>query len=233
MEVIARITDLCEHEFMSGSFSSLAGSGMMASGIENKGALVVSSAVVGGTSSMIGGGKFSNGAVTGAFTVWFNHLTHENEDYVEPPAKIDLSGGSEDIIEGILEWGEYYNWCTSTSKKDIDGNFFTLDDIFSDFGYGWSVGNTFGEVVQKDFYPNGDGSFDLNFVEKKIPFSADVRKSYMVCKICGKYKGGNATITLYGQGRDFKNGAQTNPYGKKIARFIEKIGLNKDFLKGC
>ncbi len=72
--VIARITDLCEHEFMSGSFSSLAGSGMMTSGIENKGALVVSSAIVGGTSSMIGGRKFSNGAVTGAFTMWFNHL---------------------------------------------------------------------------------------------------------------------------------------------------------------
>ncbi len=63
-----------QHGFFSGSFSSIAGSGMMASGIENKGTLIVSSAIVGGTSSVIGGGKFSNGAVTGGFTMWFNHL---------------------------------------------------------------------------------------------------------------------------------------------------------------
>jgi hypothetical protein len=34
----------------------------------------VTAAVVGGTTSVIGGGKFSNGAITGAFGYLFNHL---------------------------------------------------------------------------------------------------------------------------------------------------------------
>ena len=34
----------------------------------------IAAAVVGGTASELGGGKFANGAVTGAYTMLFNHL---------------------------------------------------------------------------------------------------------------------------------------------------------------
>jgi len=37
---------------------------------------VVSSAVLGGTIAEIGGGKFANGAVTGAYSILFNELMH-------------------------------------------------------------------------------------------------------------------------------------------------------------
>jgi hypothetical protein len=39
--------------------------------------LCAANAVIGGTVSVIGGGKFANGAVTGAFTMLFNDLMHE------------------------------------------------------------------------------------------------------------------------------------------------------------
>lgn len=51
--------------FLSSSFSSLAGSYLPGG--------VVSAAIIGGTASTIGGGKFENGAVTSSFVVLFNH----------------------------------------------------------------------------------------------------------------------------------------------------------------
>ena len=36
----------------------------------------MTAAVVGGTASALGGGKFANGAVTGAYTMLFNHIAH-------------------------------------------------------------------------------------------------------------------------------------------------------------
>ena len=63
-----------EQCFMAGGFSSLSGS--LTTGIDNFVAEVVTGAVVGGTAAEIGGGKFANVAVTGAFTVMYNDLMH-------------------------------------------------------------------------------------------------------------------------------------------------------------
>jgi hypothetical protein len=40
------------------------------------GAQIAMSAVIGGTAEKLGGGKFANGAVTGAYVMMFNHLMH-------------------------------------------------------------------------------------------------------------------------------------------------------------
>lgn len=45
--------------------------------IDSMGGRVVAAAVVGGTTSVISGGKFANGAITGAFSYAFNTLAHE------------------------------------------------------------------------------------------------------------------------------------------------------------
>ncbi|MDD4192015.1 MAG: hypothetical protein PHI28_11830, partial [Mangrovibacterium sp.] len=60
-----------KHGFFSGMFASMAGSGMEASKwsvFQSDVGSVVTAAVVGGTASELGGGKFANGAVTGAYT---------------------------------------------------------------------------------------------------------------------------------------------------------------------
>ncbi|MDP3912941.1 MAG: hypothetical protein Q8R96_04290 [Bacteroidota bacterium] len=63
---------------LTGAASSLGGAGLTSLKIENVGLLTAGNAVIGGTVSVIGGGKFANGAVTGAFTMLFNHLAHDN-----------------------------------------------------------------------------------------------------------------------------------------------------------
>jgi hypothetical protein len=41
------------------------------------GTQVAMSAVIGGTAEKLGGGKFANGAVTGAYVTMFNHMYKE------------------------------------------------------------------------------------------------------------------------------------------------------------
>ena len=43
---------------------------------------VLASSVVGGTASVLGGGKFANGAVTGSFVMLFNHMSHPKRNGV-------------------------------------------------------------------------------------------------------------------------------------------------------
>jgi hypothetical protein len=42
------------------------------------GKMVTVSALIGGTTSVVSGGKFASGAITGAFVYMFNHALHEN-----------------------------------------------------------------------------------------------------------------------------------------------------------
>ena len=64
-----------EHGFLSGFVSSLGGSAMQSYGTSMSTAdKIVLSSVIGGTAEALGGGKFANGAVTGAFVMAFNHL---------------------------------------------------------------------------------------------------------------------------------------------------------------
>lgn len=64
-----------EHGFLSGFVSSLGGSFMQSGGVNMSGAgKIVVSAAIGGTAEALGGGKFSNGAVTGAYVMMLNHL---------------------------------------------------------------------------------------------------------------------------------------------------------------
>jgi hypothetical protein len=67
-----------EHGFLSGFVSSLGGSYMQSNGGNiGIGDKVILSAIIGGTAEALGGGKFTNGAVTGAYVMMFNHLSHK------------------------------------------------------------------------------------------------------------------------------------------------------------
>ncbi len=64
-----------EHGFLSGFVSSLGGSFMQTNAPNmSKGTQVALAAVIGGTAEALGGGKFANGAVTGAYVMMLNHL---------------------------------------------------------------------------------------------------------------------------------------------------------------
>ncbi len=52
------------------------------------GARIVLNAIIGGTTEAIGGGKFANGAVTGAYVMMFNHLMHDWHPTRQQAAKV-------------------------------------------------------------------------------------------------------------------------------------------------
>lgn len=84
------------HGFLSGAVGSLGGSATK--NVNDKVARVAIAAAMGGTAEQLGGGKFANGAVTGAFVVMFNDLEHD---------KINLSDSKnpyKDMIEVLRDF---------------------------------------------------------------------------------------------------------------------------------
>lgn len=79
-------------DMISGALSSI-GNGYINDGVDNIVLKIVSSAVLGGTISEIGGGKFANGAVTGAYSMLFNDLMHGDgdEEFHGQKKELDLS----------------------------------------------------------------------------------------------------------------------------------------------
>lgn len=71
-----------KHGFFSGAASALGGFAISKYG-NNWGMAgkVAINAVIGGTASQIGGGKFTNGAITGAYSMLFNELMHPDDDF--------------------------------------------------------------------------------------------------------------------------------------------------------
>ncbi|MGH8016716.1 MAG: RHS repeat-associated core domain-containing protein [Opitutaceae bacterium] len=65
------------HGFYAAAFSSLA-TDKVSTRIEGDSGRTIAAAVIGGTASVLGGGKFANGATTGAFTYLFNSALHHN-----------------------------------------------------------------------------------------------------------------------------------------------------------
>ncbi len=68
------------HGFISASLGSISTSAMTGLKIDHLGLQVSVSSAVGGTSSALTGGSFANGAVTGAFTVIYNHEMHDKPE---------------------------------------------------------------------------------------------------------------------------------------------------------
>ncbi len=97
---------------------------------------------------MIGGGKFSNGAVTGAFTMWFNHL---NSGEGHP----DQSGGDKKYKngDGIITYDEaYWTFRLGEGKIDLFADLSKLD---------------LSKIKASDF-PGGVGSdMSFNFASEK------------------------------------------------------------------
>ena len=86
-------------------------------------------AVIGGTAEALGGGKFANGAVTGAFVEMYNHLM-EQSDGKNVPSKEWIESKVNAAIEA--EKQKIQNW--------IDGGGGALNEDFNFEGYDNSAG---------------------------------------------------------------------------------------------
>jgi hypothetical protein len=72
-------------------------------GIENDGVIIMISAAIGGTAEALGGGKFANGAVTGAYVMMLNHMMH-GDGLPEPDGVDAISGAAIDKYGPIHEY---------------------------------------------------------------------------------------------------------------------------------
>lgn len=107
------------HGFFTGALSSV-GNGFINEKMDGLGYKVAASAVLGGTIEEIGGGKFANGAITGAYGMLFNEIMHGNKvkKYVDAmfpgriPSNVSTDWQLYDGEDGITDPKEFY-----TAKK--------------------------------------------------------------------------------------------------------------------
>lgn len=113
-----------------GATSSLGGAGLTAMNTTNVGLLCAANAVIGGTVSLIGGGKFANGAVTGAFTMLFNDCVHN----LKEKTRVKNEWGKMYIISNVSEDADLtdgHAWIRLESK---DGKTVTTMSLWGNRG---------------------------------------------------------------------------------------------------
>jgi len=112
-----------------GFWSGFASSALapLAQGAGTTEAKVAMSAIVGGTASELGGGKFANGAVTGAFVMMYNELGHSYKTNVPTPAEIRQLEAFQRNDSGLI---------------DVSLSFVPIERLFV------AIGNTFKAAFQ-------------------------------------------------------------------------------------
>ncbi len=150
-----------EHGFLAGSFSALA-SPIISKG-ETRGeysfARIAKSAAVGGTASFIGGGKFANGAISGAMVHAFNQVAHEKKQ-IEAERRLITSKAN-------LSFGNYAQYGNNGTAgisvyAGVGGGVFrnvNTGDWTFQVGYGIGVPGVIG--VAEGFSYGTDSSFGI------------------------------------------------------------------------
>ncbi|MCD4695363.1 MAG: hypothetical protein K8S16_03895 [Bacteroidales bacterium] len=122
------------HNFLSGAIGSLSGS-LTGPGTP-KDTQVLIAAALSGTAEALGGGKFANGAITGAFVVLFNHLMHPQQDNIETNQnqdknetnhkreKIDFQESESKTVVQLLK-----------AAKESEDGYIVLEDYFTNIPY--------------------------------------------------------------------------------------------------
>ncbi len=173
--------------FLSGFASSLGAS--YSNKVSKKmGVIVGMAAAVGGTAEVLGGGKFANGAVTGAFVALFNHAGHQNnqtstQKSKKLPSKTD---------GGYMEtWDEAAKFCKKTANdinERVEVGFYTELNIDGDevyFVLPWNE-NT-GDYSINPIYKVGDVAIN------PLTGNQVIRQDHWAPKVRGAYTTGGNT----------------------------------------
>lgn len=162
----------CASGFLATGFSDLAGMAGNVGSNDNLGGLAANTAqraVVGGLGSALGGGKFENGAVTGAFGYLFNYCAHNgcfSRHFNWNDARDQWRNGNGSTVTDVD--ASELNLRDATYTKNADGSYQVHTSIKFDTGaiYGTVTG-----IVNSD----GTMSFrpDTYNFDMKSPFNAN------------------------------------------------------------
>ena len=210
-----------KHGFFAGSFASMAGSGMQASGwgvFQTQVGGGIAAAVVGGTASELGGGKFANGAVTGAYTMLFNHMAHGSGNQ-DNPGRADWND-SREVYYKTKEWMKFIAEGNSPAGTD----YWNVMDIYENIEYksGWKKflnGAMKGNTSRSLDYPKAG----LRIYVTETNLVKNYRANYIVDITNNKSL---MTITLFG--------TDSHHQGVIVAQFTNRNYYNKwmDFIFG-
>jgi len=98
------------------------------------------SATIGGTAEALGGGKFANGAVTGAYVMMLNHLMHDGEGVSQQKEseKQKLSLRDKDIVAKLIDEMKIIN------EKGFKGG--NVSDLFDEESLSFGKNETWKSV---------------------------------------------------------------------------------------
>ncbi|MCF6325337.1 MAG: hypothetical protein L3J89_13630 [Gammaproteobacteria bacterium] len=147
-------------------------------GITNEIAQGVTAAVVGGTVSVIGGGKFGNGATSAAFVYMFNHFAHAGEESSAggySPASGDYATENGNVVSlTVTDNGNGY-----TGLEDASG-------INYDFDY-----------VTGEVRPLGSGAVESVYPEAYIIPAAGLARAGWAIKVFRYPNAGGAGLNIF------------------------------------
>ncbi len=216
------------HGFMMGATSSLGGS-FIDHNLESLGKVgeVAANSILSGTVDEIGGGKFANGAITGAFSVLFNDIMHSKKQKqswaIKQIRKIILS-------DGMLTLDESWLW-----YKIGDGKPLTVDAAKLDLDYidvsTLSIGQKFTTSTWKGNLRQGlvYGSVNCKYLGKSnVKISSDTYDfdhHYNATILSEKFRNWETVIAdkIHGKGNPFKiNFRGINHISDSLASWIKR-----------
>jgi RHS repeat-associated protein len=145
-----------EHGFYAGAFSAASSpylDEIFGDDFNGRAGKLIAAAVIGGTAAEIGGGKFSNGAISGAYIMMYNDFLHpdvisQNGEGELTEEEVSFGSDAFDMGEKITESGEYI----LGKQGNIYGSK-VLGTLSKGFKY---IGNaaTVGEIATNYYYGN-------------------------------------------------------------------------------
>jgi len=168
------------------------------------------SAVIGGTAEKLGGGKFANGAVTGAYVMMFNHLAtqHQNQKYSDMwddfPVTDYTSLNDNERTEHIFKAIKYSN------EHGMDG-LVPLDKIFSNLKNSMTLQHA-GIKINSAFVTFDGESYRVQIL---VPLYNSIRRSnFLGAEV--QFKGGHYAYPFNnGWYRNYNNTYQIAVFGQE------------------
>lgn len=176
--------NILSHGFAAGGMGSLSGSIGQSAPAELQ---MIMAAAVGGTAEALGGGKFANGAITGAFVGLFNHLRHQGQNQNENDTqKVDLTNQDTAIPDLIEKMEKINNENLSGDIKeiiDLDKIEFGKHERYKVFTYHYDDHYLNVTIVNPIFKPDQGYYYRVSYRD----YSSFGRSSFGQIDISGNY----------------------------------------------
>lgn len=162
----------------------------------------IAAAVVGGTASVLGGGKFKNGAITGAFSRLFNDLSHSDLNSGYDPN--DVRGGFTETGESLVYHPDFYNPSAASGVLILGGLTVMSAELIVLRGIGVSI----------------EESLAIKLFNDASITAGTIREAGLMTRLVAEGKGPIVSRTAQLMGRTVEGRAELNRIGIVVGKFL-------------